>query len=219
MAVRGRPREFDVNEALERAIEVFWRQGYEGTTLNDLTHAMGINRPSLYAAFGNKEETFRQALERYARVDMAYVSEALAQPTAYEVAAYYLRSNVEAVTLPDRPAGCLSIQGGLSGNPEDQRVIDFLTASRKAGEARFTERFRQAIKDGDLSETEDPADLARYLTTVTAGVAVQAASGAAREQLQAVAERSLRAFPHTPRPLNRRRSGQGEVRSPSPRWK
>ena len=197
MAVRGRPREFDVDEALERAVEVFWRQGYEGTSLNDLTGAMGISRPSLYAAFGNKEGTFRQAVARYARVDMAYVDEALDQPTAYEVAAHYLRSNVEAVTRPERPAGCLSIQGGLAGNPEDQRVIDFLAASRRAGEDRFTERFRQAIKDGQLSAAEDPAELARYLATVTAGIAVQAAGGATRSELQAVAERSLRAFPQT----------------------
>ncbi|UWX80140.1 TetR/AcrR family transcriptional regulator [Arthrobacter jinronghuae] len=198
MAVRGRPREFDVDKALERAVDVFWRQGYEGTTLSDLTRAMGISRPSLYAAFGNKEETFRQAIARYARVDMAYVDEALGQPTAYEVAAHYLRSNVEAVTRPERPAGCLSIQGGLAGNPEDQRIIDFLAASRRAGEARFSERFRQAIEDGNLSAAEDPADLARYLAAVAAGIAVQAAGGATRSELQAVAERSLRAFPQTP---------------------
>ncbi|MHA7264297.1 TetR/AcrR family transcriptional regulator [Arthrobacter sp. TMN-37] len=195
MAVRGRPREFDVDEALERAVDVFWRQGYEGTTLEDLTRAMSISRPSLYAAFGNKEGTFRQAIGRYARVEMAYIDVALAKPTAREVAEHYLRANVESITLPDRPPGCLSIQGGLSGHPGDQQVVEFLNESRNAGEARFVRRFQEAIETGDLPATEDPADLARYLATVTAGLAVQAASGASRAELAKVAERALTAFP------------------------
>src|ERR1700712_3712989 len=94
MAERGRPRTFELEDALDYAITVFWRQGYEGTSLEDLTEAMGISRPSLYAAFGNKEETFKRAVERYATVDMAYVDEAIAEPTARLVAEHYLRSNV-----------------------------------------------------------------------------------------------------------------------------
>lgn len=195
MAVRGRPREFDVDVALERAGYVFWRQGYEATTLDDLTTAMSISRPSLYAAFGNKEATFRLAVERYALVEMAYVDEALAKPTAREVATHYLRSNVEAITMDGRPPGCLSIQGGLAGHPQDQQIVDFLTATRNAAEARFTQRFQEAIDAGDLPESEDPADLARYLAAVTAGLAVQASSGASRSNLAAVAERALSAFP------------------------
>ena len=113
MAARGRPREFDIDDALDKAIEVFWRQGYEGTTLDDLTDAMQISRPSLYAAFGNKEATFKQAVARYADVDMAYVSDALAEPTARQVAERYLRENVAAITTPGKPAGCLSIQGRI----------------------------------------------------------------------------------------------------------
>ncbi|WP_201293185.1 TetR/AcrR family transcriptional regulator [Arthrobacter zhaoguopingii] len=195
MAVRGRPREFDVNQALERAVDVFWRQGYEGTTLEDLTTAMNISRPSLYAAFGNKEDTFRLAVGRYAQVEMAYVDEALGKPTAREVAAHYLHKNVEAITLPGRPPGCLSIQGGLSGHPQDQRIVDFLASSRSAGEQRFVERFQEAIEAGDLSASEDPTELARYLASVTAGLAVQAAGGAGRAELMKVAERALSAFP------------------------
>lgn len=95
---------------------MFWRQGYEGTTLDDLTGAMGINRPSLYAAFGNKEATFRRAVERYSAVDMAYVSDALAQPTARAVAEHYLRSNVVAITRPGKPAGCLSVQAAAGAS-------------------------------------------------------------------------------------------------------
>jgi AcrR family transcriptional regulator len=195
MAARGRPREFGLDEALDKAIEVFWRQGYEGTTLDDLTGAMSISRPSLYSAFGNKEATFKRAVERYAVVDMAYVMDALDEPTAYAVAAHYVRANVEAITTPGRPAGCLSIQGGLSGSVEDQRIVNFLNESRAAGEARFVDRFREAIEAGDLPETENPEELAKYLSVVTAGLSVQAAGGASREALSRAAERALLSFP------------------------
>jgi AcrR family transcriptional regulator len=195
MADRGRPREFALEDALDQAIEVFWRQGYEGTSLDDLTSAMNISRPSLYAAFGNKEETFKRAVERYAVVDMAYVTDALAEPTARAVAEHYLYSNVAAITDPGKPAGCLSIQGGLSGSPEHRSVVSFLNGSRAAGEARFAERFQRAIDDGDLSARENAAQLARYLATVTAGLAVQAAAGATRVELDPIVERALLGFP------------------------
>lgn len=195
MAARGRPRGFDVDDALDAAVEVFWRQGYEGTTLDDLTAAMGINRPSLYAAFGNKEATFRRAVERYAAVDMAYVEDALAQPTARAVAESYLRSNVVAITTPGKPAGCLSVQGGLAASDEDRRIVDFLAESRAGGERRLADRFRRAVDEGDLDATESPADLAGYLATVSAGLAVQAAAGVQRGDLMRVAERALSAWP------------------------
>jgi AcrR family transcriptional regulator len=195
MAERGRPREFELDAALDSAIDVFWRQGYEGTTLDDITEAMKISRPSLYAAFGNKEETFKRAVARYAVVDMAYIDDAIAEPSARLVAEHYLRSNVIAITQPGKPAGCLSIQGGLSGSPEHHRVVAFLGESRRGGESRFAARFQRAIDDGDLAASEDAAELAKYLATVTAGLAVQAAGGAGRAELEVVAERALRAFP------------------------
>jgi AcrR family transcriptional regulator len=195
VAERGRPREFVIEDALDRAIEVFWRQGYEGTTLDDLTTAMGINRPSLYAAFGNKEETFKLAVRRYAAVDMAYINDAIAQPTARTVAEHYLHSNVLAITDPEKPAGCLSVQGGLTSSPEHHRVVAFLNDSRKAGESRFAERFQQAIDAGDLLPNQDARELAKYLATITAGMAVQAASGATRSELGPIVARALLGFP------------------------
>lgn len=195
MPVKGRPRAFVLDDALDKAIDVFWRQGYEGTTLDDLTRAMHISRPSLYAAFGNKETTFKSAVQRYAVVDMAYVDHAIAQPTARDVAEHYLFSNVNAITTPGKPAGCLSIQGGLTSNPEHRRVIDFLNSSRAAGEERFVERFQVAINSGDLPADEDPRELAKYLATATAGLAVQATGGATRGELKRVASRMLLAFP------------------------
>lgn len=196
MSPRGRPREFDANDALDRAIEVFWRQGYGGTSLSDLTEAMGINRPSLYNAFGSKADTFKLAVDRYARIDMAYVDEALAEPTAYATAQRYLLDNVDAVTTPGRPPGCLSIQGALASGPEDADIVRYLEDSRAGGQRKFEERFARAVREGDLAAEESPIELARYITTVSAGLAVQAAAGAARDDLRTVALRALRSFPH-----------------------
>ena len=183
-----------MDAALDAAIQVFWRQGYEGTTLDDLTTAMTISRPSLYAAFGGKEATFKAAVTRYAQVDMLYVETALAQPTALAVATTYLHGNVRTITNPDRPPGCLTVQGGVSGSRADQPIVDFLNTVRVDVQTRLTTRFERAIADGDLPATEDPADLARYLLTVSSGQAIQAGAGATRTQLSRVAERALAAF-------------------------
>lgn len=192
---RGRPRGFDPDAALDRAVEVFWRRGYDGASLQDLTDAMGINRPSLYAAFGNKEELFRAAVARYAEVDMAYAREALAAPTAYEVAVSFLRANVEALTRPDRPAGCLSVQGGLAEGADDGRIAAFLAESRRAGERAMAERFRRAVDEHDLPADADVAALARFVMALSEGHAVHAAAGVGRAALHASVDIGLRALP------------------------
>jgi AcrR family transcriptional regulator len=195
MAVRGRPREFDVDRALDRAVEVFWRLGYEGASMSALTEAMGINRPSLYAAFGDKEQLFRKAVARYAETELAYVREALERPTAYEVAEALLRAQLVALTQPGRPAGCLSIQGGVSCGTANAGITEFLAASRLAGEAALAERFARAVAEGDLPEDTDPAALARFLHVVQEGQAVHAAAGVTRDLLAQSAEFALRAVP------------------------
>src|SRR5215211_3297202 len=111
---RGRPREFNADQALDKALKVFWKKGYEGASLPELTRAMGINRPSLYAAFGNKEGLFRKALDRYAEGPAAYVGEALAEPTARGVAERLLRGAAELLAGPRSPRGCLLVQGALA---------------------------------------------------------------------------------------------------------
>src|SRR5438094_4700649 len=110
----GRTRQFDVDEALDRALEVFWARGYEGATLPELTRAMGINRPSLYAAFGNKEQLFRKALDRYAEGPARYVREALEESTARAVAQQLLRGTIDLATDRRHPRGCLMVQGALA---------------------------------------------------------------------------------------------------------
>ncbi|MGW8565334.1 TetR/AcrR family transcriptional regulator [Isoptericola sp. NPDC055881] len=193
---RGRPREFDVDEALDRAIEVFWRHGYEGASLAQLTAAMGINRPSMYAAFGSKEELFHRAVSRYAEVDMAYARQALQEPTAYEVARAFLHANVEALTRPDRPSGCLSVQGGLAAGGDGGRAAAFLAQSRLRGERAMAERFARAVVEGDLPVGTDATDLARFVMAVSEGHAVHAAAGVDRASLRASADIALRAIKH-----------------------
>jgi Transcriptional regulator len=194
-SVIGRPRGFDADQALDRAIEVFWRQGYEGASLSDLTEAMGINKTSMYAAFGNKRDLFDKALARYAEIDMAYARTALAAPTAREVAETFLRENVKAVTTPGRPPGCFSIQSGLACGTANSDVSATLARARGGGELLMRDRFRRAIQEGDLDPAHDPGDLARYIMTVSEGLAVHAAAGVTRQELTRVVELALRALP------------------------
>jgi AcrR family transcriptional regulator len=198
MSHRGRPREFDAEAALDRAVDVFCQYGYEGASVSELTQAMAINRPSLYAAFGSKEDLFRKAVARSAEVNMAYVREALERPTAYQVAEALLRRQIQAMTQPGRPSGCLSVQGGVSAGPMNAGVAKFLAASRMADEAVLTERFARAVQDGDLPEGTDPAVLARFLHVVQEGQAIHAAAGVGRELLEQSAEVALRAIPGGP---------------------
>jgi AcrR family transcriptional regulator len=192
---RGRPREFDVARALDRALEVFWRKGYEGASLSDLTRAMGINRPSLYAAFGNKEELFRRALDRYAEGPAAYVRQALGEPTARAVAERLLYGAAELLTDRKNPRGCLLVQGALACGETADSVRRVLVARRVAGEREVRRRFECARAEGDLPGDTDPADLARFVMTVIRGMSVQAAGGASRPELWRVAEMALRAWP------------------------
>jgi AcrR family transcriptional regulator len=193
----GRPRGFDADAALERAMVVFWEQGYEGASLADLTSAMGITKTSMYAAFGNKEDLFRKALERYEEGPAAYVERALRQPTAREVATAFLAGSVGASTRPGCPAGCLGVQGSLAAGEAGRAARDTLAAWRDKGRLHLRDRFRQAVDEGDLPPETDPGLLARYLMTVANGIAVQAAGGAERDELEQVAEVALRNWPPT----------------------
>jgi AcrR family transcriptional regulator len=191
----GRPREFDIDQALDRALKVFWRKGYEGATLPDLTRAMGINRPSLYAAFGNKEELFRKALDRYAAGPASHAFVALKEPTARAVVERLWYGAIEMATHPQNPAGCLLVQGALACGDTADAVRRDVAARRAAGVAALRRRFQRAVAEGDLPADANPADLARYVATVTYGMAVQAASGASRAQLRRVAQLALRNWP------------------------
>lgn len=192
----GRPREFDVDEALRRAQEVFWQHGYEGTSLNDLTEAMGITRPSLYATFGNKEKLFFAALDAYNAENLDYMADALAQPTARKVAETLLTRVVEAQTQTARPAGCMLMNGAAAAcSAEAEPVRRRLIRRRSQAEKQLAARLARACDEGDLPKDVDPADLARYLMTVGQGTAMRAQSGASRAELMRVVTLALKGWP------------------------
>lgn len=194
--LKGRPREFDPDEALEKALHAFWKRGYEGTSLSDLTEAMGINRPSLYAAFGSKEELFRRAVDRYAETGPGFMRrEALSEPTARAVVTRMLKTQAETLTSEEHPPGCLVVQGALICGEAAESIKNELIARRADGEAALRERLERAKAEGDLPADSSPEALARYIATVEQGMAVQAASGAKREDLMNVAEMALKAWP------------------------
>ena len=191
----GRPRSFETGKALDAAMKVFWCKGYEGASLSDLTKAMGINRPSLYAAFGDKESLFRKVLDRYDSGPAGYVREALNQPTARAVVERLMEGAAELGTASSNPRGCLFVQSALACGDKAEGIRNDLILRRDAGEKAVRLRLRRAQAEGDLAHDADPADLARYVVTVVQGIAVQAASGAARPELRRVIQTALRSWP------------------------
>jgi AcrR family transcriptional regulator len=191
----GRPRCFCKEDALDKAMNVFWRQGYEGASLSDLTKAMGINPPSLYACFGSKEGLFKAVLERYDQRREAFMAQVVAAPTVAEVAQAYLMgvAGFVADTGGRNPPGCLMLQGGLSGSDKD--IPDMLARHRAEKEAMLRTRFEQAKKSGELAKSSDPAALARYLMVMANGLCVQAAAGASEKELKEVAAIALANWP------------------------
>lgn len=194
-AARGRPRSFDTDRALDTALELFWRHGYEGTSLHALTEAIGINTPSLYAAFGDKRSLFLKAVDRYIEKPASYLAVACRQPTARAVAEQLFVGAIDMVTRPGHPEGCMLVQAALATAPDASPIRDELARRRRGAEALLQRRLQHARDEGDLPASADPTQLARYLVTVLWGLAVQSAGGATRAQLQQVARLALRAFP------------------------
>jgi AcrR family transcriptional regulator len=195
----GRPRAFDTETVLDRAAEVFWQRGYEGASLSALTTAMGINRPSLYAAFGSKQELFRRTFTRYHDAQVATARAALDQPTAYASVEAFLRTSADGLTAANHPPGCLSIQGGLACAPENAPISEALATGRAATETALRERLSRAAADGDLPDGVDPHALARFVMALSEGHAVHAAAGASRADLHASIDVAMRAL-HIPTP-------------------
>src|SRR5580700_2562337 len=192
----GRPRAFNPEKALDRAMRVFWRKGYLGASLSDLTEAMKISRPSLYAAFGNKESLFRLAVERYFHGPATYLQDALKEPTARAVVEHLLQGVVDLVTDPRLPGTCLWVHGALSCGGTSDPLQEEFVKQRAHGHADLRARFKRAIADGDLPSGTDVDALARFVQTVNFGLSVQAATGANRKELLRVVAAALQAWPH-----------------------
>lgn len=192
---RGRPRSFDTDQALDAALSLFWHHGYEGTSLAALARAMGINMPSLYAAFGNKEALFTKVVDRYIEKPASYLHHAIAQPTAKHVFDQSLQGAVDMAMQPGNAEGCLLVRGALASSPASQSVREQLSKRRAGAEQAVCRRFEQAQQQGDLPPDADPARIARYLMTIIWGMSVQAAGGADRQSLEDVANAARAAWP------------------------
>lgn len=192
---RGRPANFDHEEALEKALQVFWARGYEGASMAELTEVLGINKPSIYAAFGNKEALFRKALTRYVTGPIAFVGEAMKEPTAHQSVEKLLMQAVDFFSDKSTPNGCMIVQGALTCGQSSLAIQQELIAYRNNFEDTLTKRFELAKVQGDLATDVNTKQLAKYIATVHQGMSVQATSGATREELLAIVEIALKNWP------------------------
>jgi AcrR family transcriptional regulator len=181
-------------QALDRALELFWTRGYEGTSITDLTDAIGVSRPSLYAAFGDKEQLFRAVLAHYLAGPGSYVQRALEQPHAVDAIRTLLTDAAAAVTLFDRPPGCLVVHGALASGEDGAVACDLLQAERLTRQAAIRARLERGAGEGELPAGTDVVLLTEYVTTTLHGMAVQALAGASREALTATADFAMRVF-------------------------
>ena len=195
LAIRGRPREFCVDGALAAALRVFWSKGYEGTSLTDLTDAMGVTRPSLYAAFGNKEALFRQALDLYEREKQAYIGHALDAPTARGVAQRMLEGTLANCASESEPRGCLGVIASTACGTEAECIREEVMARGRKFHELFVARMERAITEGDFNGPVDADAISKYIIAVLQGLAVQAGTGATREELQRVVDTTLAMWP------------------------
>ncbi|WP_278484419.1 TetR/AcrR family transcriptional regulator [Achromobacter insolitus] len=192
----GRPREFDRDAALLAAMRTFWTQGYEGTSIQDLVAAMGVNKPSLYSTFGCKEEIFREAVELYDRIEGRATSQSLAKAgTAREAVETMLRANARAYVVEEGPRGCMIVLSSLLGAPENESVRAFLAENRLNGETMLRDRLAQGIAAGDLDSSADVGQLAAFYTTVLEGLSIQARDGASVDKLNMIIDAAMLAWP------------------------
>jgi TetR/AcrR family transcriptional regulator, copper-responsive repressor len=195
---RGRPRVLDRDVGLEVAGRLFWEHGYEGTSIADLTEAMGVTPPSLYATFGSKEDLYRQALDHNIERETKRRSEALqGEMPAYDAIAFYLHDVAEGVTNPSKPRGCIISTAVLQHAEENETVARAVAARRAASILAMKTRFDRAISEGELPTGTDTDALARFYSAVVQGMSAQACDGASTATLRRLADIALSAWPGT----------------------
>ena len=195
MAGRGRPRDFDRDQALVRAMEIFWDKGFEGTSMVDLTSGMGIGAPSLYAAFGSKEELFRKAVALYVATDGADIWAAISKAeTAYGAVEGFLMETANKFTRAGKPSGCLVVLSALHSTDGNEVLRSELIAKRLRNTADLAARLAKGIDTGELPPGTDVDKLARFYVTVQQGMSIQARDGADRAMLEDIARSALSAW-------------------------
>lgn len=188
----GRPISFDKEAAIESAMLLFWERGYEGTSMADLTQAMGLNPSSIYAAFGDKHTLFSLAVKRYMDRRAQYATKALGEPTLERVVRALFDSTVAFLTTAGQPPTCMTLAGAVGCSVNASPARDIMTEIRKQNEAAMRKRFLQARKSGELSKDVNIDDYTRYVSTILAGLSIQAANGSTRAELKRTAQMALR---------------------------
>jgi AcrR family transcriptional regulator len=192
---RGRPRTFDRDAALQAAMKTFWKLGYEGASMAELTEAMGINSPSLYAAFGSKEELFQEAVQLYLETEDRTTRSILDQePTARAAIHATLRHSAGNLARPGFPHGCLLILGDSNASSANKSVRDYLCQRRKELQAGLQQRLRRGIADGDVPANADVEAMAAFYMTLMRGLSLRARDGASREALVRVVDSAMAAW-------------------------
>lgn len=193
---RGRPRLLDRDAGLEVASRLFWQHGYEGTSISDLTQAMGITPPSLYATFGSKEELYKQSLDHAISQQTGRRIEVLnGELPAYEALAFYLNDVIEGMTDPANPRGCMVSTAILQHGDGVESVARDVAARREEAMRMLKLRFDRAVTDGDLPGGTDTDTLARFYSAVVQGMSAQACDGACTERLKRLVAVALSAWP------------------------
>lgn len=195
MAERGRPRSFDRQAALERAMEVFWERGYQAASMTDLTEAMGINSPSLYAAFGSKEALYREAVEHFAETESDDILAPLRNaPTAREAIEGYLVASARTFTRPGRPPGCMVVLSAVNAVGVGEETGRILREMRAGSVSMIEERLQRAVDEGELPASLEWHAVASYYVTVQQGMSIQARDGASRTMLETIAQGAMAAW-------------------------
>jgi AcrR family transcriptional regulator len=194
LATKGRPREFDIETALGAALRVFWTKGYEGASLTELTEAMGVTRPSLYAAFGNKEALFSQALDLYEKDKLAYIGQAIEQPTARAVAEYMLSGAIDTATGGEC-RGCMGVIASVACQSVEPSIRDDVNRRAQSSKDAIVARMQQAVDADEFTLPVEAEAITRYLLAIMQGMSVQAQSGATKAELEQVAHSALAAWP------------------------
>lgn len=190
----GRPRSFDTDEALTSALQVFWEKGYASTSLNDLTEAMGINKPSLYAAFGNKEQLFIKAMDLYEKRPESFFYNSLEEPTVLKMVEHMLMGAAQQMSDKSQPQGCMMIESAFASKEPTDLIKEAVHEKRERMGGLVYERFEEAKRAGELPEHVNCSDLMHYMFTIVMGMNIHASNGATREELESVAKLALLTF-------------------------
>jgi AcrR family transcriptional regulator len=188
----GRPISFDKDAALEAAMMLFWERGYEGTSMADLSQAMGLNPSSIYAAFGDKHALFQFAVKRYMGKRAQYAGKALEEPTLEKFVRALFDNTVAFLTTPGHPPTCMTLAGAMGCSTDAAPARDLMKEIRKQNQIAIKGRLLKARKSGELPKGINVDDYTRYLSSILAGLSIQAANGSTKAELKRTAQMALR---------------------------